>query len=89
MNLHHVGEQNRSPPHSSMGTRRVPWVQAGEEDIVWETQICWISVGELRFVYTAVFGIHHHFSPPFGRICLVDFFQASNKQIQVKCFLHL
>ena len=39
---------------------------------------CWV------ILYALCHGIHHHFSPPFGRILLVHFFQASNRQIQDK-----
>ena len=45
--------------------------------------------GTVGFVFKVIFtdstnGIYHHqMSPPFGIICLVHFFQALNKQIQV------
>ena len=45
-----------------------------------------LSIKELGFFqmifYGFYHGIHHHVSPPFGRICFGTFFLAFNKQIQ-------
>ncbi len=72
--------------------KRVPWVQAGEEDIVWGTQIRGISVSELS--YGLYHGIHRHFSPPFGRIImfgslLPSIEQANPSELFLACLVFL
>ncbi len=48
--------------------------------VVW---ICW-----RLFFYGLYQAIHHHHGPPFGRTCF-EFFQASNMQIKVICWICL